>query len=84
MLAVPPISWLRNEHVVPPLGGRPDDTGYLVRIVSAEDDNHISYHNAYTVSPVGETLPPEGHVTVFQNIIAAKNIDYSLRLFGRK
>ena len=45
MLAVPPISLLGTDHVVPPLAGRLDATGYVVRIVSVENNNSVQYYN---------------------------------------
>ena len=43
MLAVPPTHLLSHRHVVPPIAGRPADTGYLVLVVSAANDNTVEY-----------------------------------------
>lgn len=43
LVAVPPTSLLSRRHVVPPLGGRGDTVGYLMRVVSAENNNSVSH-----------------------------------------
>ena len=44
-LSVPPIQFLSNRHIVPPIAGRDNAAGYFVRVISAADDNTIHIYN---------------------------------------
>ena len=44
-LSVPPIQFLSNRHIVPPIAGRDNAAGYFVRVISAADDNTIHMYN---------------------------------------
>ena len=44
-LSIPPIQFLSNRHIVPPIAGRDSAAGYFVRVISATEDNTIHIYN---------------------------------------
>ena len=61
-IAAPPLTFLSREHIVPPIEGRDTNTGYFVRVISAEDNNTINIFNNTANIWMDPVVKPSGQL----------------------
>ncbi len=68
-MAIPPKEFLSTAHIVPPINGRYADAGYLIRVISAADENLLTFFNNSADSWTAPVTKHEGEFTEFDQAL---------------